>query len=43
MSVGVTMSNHSDVSILDLIRDGDAAMYRAKGAGKDGVVFSRAA
>ena len=38
-SVGVTMSDRRDASIVELTRDSDAAMYRAKGAGKDGVVF----
>jgi diguanylate cyclase (GGDEF)-like protein/PAS domain S-box-containing protein len=36
-SVGLTMSDRSDVSAMDLIRDGDAAMYRAKASGKDGM------
>jgi diguanylate cyclase len=34
-SVGLTLSDRNDVHATDLIRDGDAAMYRAKVSGKD--------
>ncbi|HEY3613246.1 MAG TPA: EAL domain-containing protein [Gaiellales bacterium] len=39
ISIGLTMSAGSDASAHELIRDGDAAMYRAKAAGKDGVAL----
>jgi diguanylate cyclase (GGDEF)-like protein/PAS domain S-box-containing protein len=38
-SVGLTLSDRVDVSASDLLRDGDAAMYRAKISGKDSHVL----
>jgi diguanylate cyclase (GGDEF)-like protein/PAS domain S-box-containing protein len=38
-SVGLALSDRKDVPAVDLIRDGDAAMYRAKLTGKDGHVL----
>ena len=35
-SVGLTLSDRSDTTAADLIRDGDTAMYQAKVTGKDG-------
>ena len=38
-SIGVTLSNRTDTSAATLIRDGDAAMYRAKASGKNSDVL----
>jgi diguanylate cyclase (GGDEF)-like protein/PAS domain S-box-containing protein len=38
-SVGLTLSDRPEVSTGDLLRDGDAAMYRAKISGKNGHVL----
>jgi diguanylate cyclase (GGDEF)-like protein/PAS domain S-box-containing protein len=38
-SVGVTLSNSPDATAVGLIRDGDAAMYRAKATGKNSDVL----
>jgi diguanylate cyclase (GGDEF)-like protein len=35
VSVGLTLSDRPDIEAADLIRNGDAAMYRAKVSGKD--------
>jgi diguanylate cyclase (GGDEF)-like protein len=35
ISVGLTLADRPDVQAVDLIRNGDAAMYRAKVSGKD--------